>query len=578
MTIMIKRSLDEWLESVDYSELNSGFYRPSPFSLKFMNFIKLVNGSEGESHKTPVMHLAMLDKITGTKIRTVNLCHRGSGKTTLFMEYFNLYLGMFGEIDGFGNLDSMIYISDSMDNGVKSARKNIEFRWENSEFLQEWMPRKNQIITDNYIEWNAQDQQGNRINRFGTKMFGAKALSLDSPLWLADGGTVLMGDVQVGDRIMGADGLPTTVTAKSEVFHKPMYELVLQDKRTLKVSEDHLNQVWIKQFKSSNTFSTYALTECTLTTKELLTLPMFATDPNGSERPLVWIKNAGPLQYPENVDQLIDPYTVGTLIGDGSMNGKSTGQVPVVLTAHEDDWPIYEKEIPYSFGKVYRDKRNPNTVSRTVLGINHFVSMHGLDTHGNDKRVPHEYLYGSEDQRIALLQGLMDTDGACSKDGKSTFSSNSKGLVEDVMWLTRSLGGEARWVSTGKTNHFKTSVRINQLLFRLPRKLNRQKPPRNDKMAIIEIRKIADEPSQCIAVDNTERQFLAGAGLVRTHNTGLRGTKIFGKRPRFAVLDDLLSDDDAKSKTAIAARMPMRSRISDRSNGFGQKIAHLHQP
>lgn len=174
MTLLIKKSLDEWLNDVDYSELNSGFYRPSPFALKFMNFIKLVNGGEGESHKTPVMHLAMLDKVTGTKTRTVNLCHRGSGKTTLFMEYFNLYLGLFGEIDGFGELDSMIYISDSMDNGVKSARKNIEFRWENSEFLQEWMPRKNQIITDNYIEWNAQDQQGNRINRFGTKMFGAK--------------------------------------------------------------------------------------------------------------------------------------------------------------------------------------------------------------------------------------------------------------------------------------------------------------------------------------------------------------------------------------------------------------------
>jgi predicted phage terminase large subunit-like protein len=142
---------------------------PSKFSLRFMNFIKLVNGVEGESHKTPVMHLAMLDKTTGKKERIVNLCHRGSGKTTLFMEYYNLYLGLFGEIDDFGKVDSMIYISDSMDNGVKSARKNIEFRWKNSEFLQDWLPHSDQIVTDNYLEWNSKDG-----NQFGTKMFGAK--------------------------------------------------------------------------------------------------------------------------------------------------------------------------------------------------------------------------------------------------------------------------------------------------------------------------------------------------------------------------------------------------------------------
>lgn len=172
--ILVKKTLEEWLESVDYSALNSGHYRPSPFALKFMSFIKLVNGAEGESHKTPVMHLAMLDKVQGKTVRTVNLVHRGGAKTTLFMEYFNLYLGMFGEIEGFGEVDSMIYVSDSMDNGVKSARKNIEFRYQNSEFLQEWMPPKNQIINDAYIEWNSQDANGKKLSQFGTKMFGAK--------------------------------------------------------------------------------------------------------------------------------------------------------------------------------------------------------------------------------------------------------------------------------------------------------------------------------------------------------------------------------------------------------------------
>ena len=56
-----KQKLDEWLNQVDYAELNSSSYLPSEFALIFMNFIKLVNGSTGESNKTPPVHLKMLD-------------------------------------------------------------------------------------------------------------------------------------------------------------------------------------------------------------------------------------------------------------------------------------------------------------------------------------------------------------------------------------------------------------------------------------------------------------------------------------------------------------------------------------
>jgi hypothetical protein len=65
------------------------------------------------------MHLAMLDKVpNGSYI--ANLCFRGAAKTTLFMEYFCLFLAVFG-YPGFGAVEGMLYVSDSMDNGVKSA-------------------------------------------------------------------------------------------------------------------------------------------------------------------------------------------------------------------------------------------------------------------------------------------------------------------------------------------------------------------------------------------------------------------------------------------------------------------------
>lgn len=541
---LIKQDLDKWLDQVSYTRLNSASYVPSVFALEFMNFIKLVNKDNPESHETPPVHLAMLDKLTHPSKKVANLCFRGAAKTTIFMEYLVLYLATFGELPNFGKVEGMIYVSDSMDNGVKSARKNIEHRYLSSEFMKEWVPEAE--FTDK--EFNFVSKAGHKL---GVKLFGAKALSLDTPLWLAQGGKTSIGECQVGDMILGADGMPTRITAKSTLFNKPMYELVLDDGRRLKVSEDHLNQVWIKTF-NSNTAIPPAYTEATLTTQELLSIDLYKIDKKGHMRPLIWIEDCKPLAYPNNQDQLIDPYTVGLLLGDGSMNGKASGSVPVVLTAHEDDWPTYEREIPYPLGKIYRDKRNPKTIMRTVCGITAFVSAHGLSSHGDSKKVPDEYLYGSSYQRLSLLQGLMDSDGTASEDGKSSFSSNSKKLVEDVMFLARSLGGQARWISTGKANHFRASVRMSQSMFRLERKAQRQGPVRMNKIALVVINRIADEPSQCIAVDNEERQFVAG-DLVRTHNTGIRGTKIYGKRPVLAVLDDLVSDDDAKSKAAMTA-------------------------
>ena len=164
---IIKKDLDEWLNEVDYTSLTDGSYVPSEFALIFLNFIKLVNGVEGESNKTPPVHLKMLDKVVGDSDYIVNLCFRGAAKTTLFFEYFILFLAFYGYLPNFGEIDYLIYVSDSMENGVKSARKNVEFRYENSEFLKEWVPYAH--FTDNFIEFRNKDGK-----KLACKMFGAK--------------------------------------------------------------------------------------------------------------------------------------------------------------------------------------------------------------------------------------------------------------------------------------------------------------------------------------------------------------------------------------------------------------------
>ena len=125
--------VEELLDNVSYE--NDKMYVPSSFALEMVNFIKLVNGAEGEENKTPVLHLRMLDQFVSHERRIANMVHRGSGKSTL-MEYLILYLAVFGgELPGFGRIELALYISDSIDNGVKTMRKNLQYRYDNSEVL-----------------------------------------------------------------------------------------------------------------------------------------------------------------------------------------------------------------------------------------------------------------------------------------------------------------------------------------------------------------------------------------------------------------------------------------------------------
>ena len=168
MSVLEKKSVDQWLDSVDYTYLNQGGYIPSQFALEFVNMIKMINlNTNGESNKTPVFHLKMLDELVGDTENIANLCFRGSGKTSINMEYLVFYIAIFGEIPGFGSINGMIYVSDSMENGVKSARKNIETRYHNSDWLKEWIPKVH--FTDSYIEF--ENKLGNKL---GVKMYGAK--------------------------------------------------------------------------------------------------------------------------------------------------------------------------------------------------------------------------------------------------------------------------------------------------------------------------------------------------------------------------------------------------------------------
>jgi len=157
--------VDQYLQKMDYNV--DPDYVPSAFALEFVVFIKLVNGADGEENTTPLVHYYMLDTLTENGARIVNLCHRGIAKTTLMGEYLFLYLGVYGAVPGFGSINLALYVSDSIENGVKNMRKNLEFRWESSEFLQKYIP----ITRFTDIRWEFRNADG---NVFIVKGYGAK--------------------------------------------------------------------------------------------------------------------------------------------------------------------------------------------------------------------------------------------------------------------------------------------------------------------------------------------------------------------------------------------------------------------
>ena len=176
--------VEDYLNTVQYRPAPD--YVPSDFALDFVNFIKMVNGEDGEENLTPLVHYYMLDTITRGGKRIANLCHRGIAKTTVMGEYLFLYIATYGELPGLGEVDLALYVSDSIENGVKNMRKNLEHRYDSSDFLKSMIPEAR--FTD--IRWEFRNADGKKliVKGYGAKtgVRGAKELGKRPQLAILD--------------------------------------------------------------------------------------------------------------------------------------------------------------------------------------------------------------------------------------------------------------------------------------------------------------------------------------------------------------------------------------------------------
>ncbi|MGY1712342.1 replicative DNA helicase [Geodermatophilus sp. SYSU D00758] len=329
-----------------------------------------------------------------------------------------------------------------------------------------------------------------------------KALALDTPIATPTGWTT-MGEVRVGDRVMGSDGRPTTVVAATEVLTgRPCYEVHFSDGSVIVADAQHQ---WLTETRAGRRSAQQAATACdryrnqrtsacVRTTEEIARTVRCATE---DARLNHSVTNAAPLDLPE-ADLPLPPYALGVWLGDGTSRAAHfTSADPEIAVHIEADglvveptgadrryslrlpaWPPVsarpcptcgEPFVPrtsqvQTCGKTCGGRlRASGGVGRRATCPDCGGPSAGLvqcqacqDHHGTvpgilrrlgvlgDKHIPAAYLRASAAQRRALLAGLLDTAGTVAPSGFVQLAVTNRQLAEGARELIASLGHRVR--------------------------------------------------------------------------------------------------------------------------------------
>lgn len=363
------------------------------------------------------------------------------------------------------------------------------------------------------------------------------ALALDTPLPTPAGWTT-MGGVSVGDALLDNAGRPCRVRAKSEIFRDhDCYRVRFCDGSEIIADAGHRWMVeadvsleHLAAGRSGHTGRPKPGETATFS-GVLDTATMARAAHTSRGRTALAIVNARALELPD-ADLPIPPYTLGLWLGDGhSVAPRITQHRPDVETAE------YVAEEGAAVAVRYLDKRYPNNA--TILlgaparrrGVWSEWSARLRDARVlHDKHIPSIYLRAAYAQRLALLRGLMDSDGTVSADGRAEFVNTNEELALGVYELVVSLGMKAslRGRPPQRANclaqwrvNFKPTPSANP--FRLRRKAARvkdaEKPTITLRRRVVSVERVTTVQVQCVEVDSPSHLYLAGRQMVPTHNT-----------------------------------------------------------
>jgi hypothetical protein len=338
-----------------------------------------------------------------------------------------------------------------------------------------------------------------------------EALALDTPIPTPTGWTT-MGELKVGDKVFARDGSVTEVIAKSPVWSgRPTYSVWLSGADILVADENHK---WVVGFTNANSEHKEGFVFNT----KLFKNKLYAKNKKGR----YWIPAAKPLDLPA-VDLPIPPYTFGAWIGSGGYSDW-TKESPVHIYGNDVIESI--KADGFSVDKV-RGKQ-----AWVIRDFNTLLEKSGIL---KDKHIPDFYLRASYAQRLAFLQGLMDTNGFVGHKGICSFTSRNHDLVRAVRELMLTLGltpepvrfnFKKKDTATSTECTVTCTVGLGQPVpFRRPFKAlkcsKRTPDPVQPHRDVVCISRVTSVPTVCIQVAHPSGTFLAGRDFIVTHNSGI---------------------------------------------------------
>jgi replicative DNA helicase len=343
-----------------------------------------------------------------------------------------------------------------------------------------------------------------------------KALALDTPLPTPSGWTT-MGEVRVGDWLLGADGRPTRVLAATEVMTgRPCFEVEFSDGSVIVADAEHQwrttsrasRRQAARQRRSAGPGDRAAIAarQDISTTAQLAATVRVA---DGRRNHAVDIARL--VQLP-TADLPFPPYALGVALGGrAGLTAASATADPEIALALEAE------------GLDGATEGRP-------AGAAAWAALGDLGLRDSDG-IPAPYLRASLTQRRALLAGLLDVAGQVSGDGTVRFAAASQRLAADTQELILSLGDRAtmttrpgRESASRDSARYVVSFRPAGKVFRLTRKLARQSidpQPGSRSRFISDVRPVASVPVRCVQVDSADHMYLAGRGWIPTHNSTL---------------------------------------------------------
>jgi hypothetical protein len=353
-----------------------------------------------------------------------------------------------------------------------------------------------------------------------------KAQPLTSKL-LTPTGWMRMGDVQTGDTLIGGDGRPITVTGVFPQGKKRIYRVTFRDGSSARCCADHLWKVQTQNDKTGGSSG------------RVLTLDQIKDglfDRAGNARYFIPMMDAAVFSRYRH-DLPLDPYLLGYILGNGCL---AAGTRTEITIPDQETVARISGMLPTGTKLTKKTAIEYLVVSSGCAGYSNNMNriMRELRMMGKksfQKKIPLKYKWACDpEQRLAVLQGLMDSDGwAGAGDGHVEFNSSSERLAKDVVFLVQSLGGTAKVrfrenVSFTYKGEERTGLPSWGVTIRLPvgmpafllaRKADRRGQVKyGPSRAIVSVTVVGEEECQCISVDAPDCLYVTDDFVV-THNT-----------------------------------------------------------